>query len=126
MPSTEPQGHLVRQIAALLAAIPHARAAALMGYDGLPVVVHGVDDAIRTALPDALIEHAHALAMLRRSEAPPAGAVTELVSYGQAGALVLQPLGDAYYLAVLLLPQGLVGQARHAMRCAEGALRREL
>jgi predicted regulator of Ras-like GTPase activity (Roadblock/LC7/MglB family) len=115
------------EIDALLDQVPGAQSAALMGFDGLPVVVRERVPAA-TDLPTWLTEYAQTLAVLRRAaaEVPAGGTPTDLVIYTPVATVLLRPVHSNYFLAVVQTPQAPAGRARFYMETLALALRHEL
>lgn len=115
-------------MATLLAQLPEAQAVALMGFDGLPVMVRHAGP-LGDALAAALTEYAQALVALRRGGRESlhlGGAPTDLIVHGPQATVLLRPLHDDYFLAVVQAPQAPVGRARFFVDLALPALLAEL
>ena len=110
---------------AILRAAPGAWACCIMGFDGLTVEARESPQCPATALT-WVTEMSAALAALRRagqkSAAAEVGAWDDLVLSSGLCHLVVSALGDAYFVALVVGPQGLSGQGRHVLRQHRPAL----
>jgi predicted regulator of Ras-like GTPase activity (Roadblock/LC7/MglB family) len=114
-------------LAELLGHIPDAQAASLMGYDGLSVATSS-RGAPLPHLETWLTEYAQTLVCLRRAaqEVPSAGAPQDVVIQTDAAQVLLRPLHQDYYLAVVQHAHAPQGRARFYMSVSAQALRAEL
>lgn len=114
-------------IAELLGQIPQAQAASLMGYDGLPVAVCTRGEPA-AELSSWLTEYAQTLVSLRRAaiEVPDAGVPVDVVIHTPVATVLLRPVHQDYYLAVVQHPEAPHGRARFFMEATAGVLSQEL
>ena len=115
------------QIQALVEAVPGATAAVLMGYDGIAVDSyqrpdHGIDSAAVLAEFGATLQQFNRSGLLQAEVGP----MQELLFKSLKHTTVLRPLNEAYYLAMVLRPDGISGKARFMMRLASPQLLRDL
>lgn len=110
----------LEDVLAELAALPHARAAALAGFDGLLV-----DEAFRPAdgrqpraLDGAVVELTHAWNGVRRAGADylDGGAVRELVVVADGGVVVSHTVAHAWFALVWADTEIDLERARRALR----------
>ena len=115
------------EIQALVAAIPGATAAVLMGMDGIPIDTFQLPQQ-SLDVPSVLAALAASLQQLSKSSllVGELGGVEELVINGKQMTAVLRPLTESYFLAMLLAPGAISGKARFLMRLAAPRLIREL
>jgi predicted regulator of Ras-like GTPase activity (Roadblock/LC7/MglB family) len=103
---------------------PGAIACTLMGFDGIAIDTFNAGDLDLTAL---MVDYTAAAQQLRNSSrSSVAGPLQELTIVGERVSLLLRPVSNEYFLAVLLSSRGLVGKARFLMRVSVGALAKEL
>jgi predicted regulator of Ras-like GTPase activity (Roadblock/LC7/MglB family) len=111
---------------ALLADVPGARSATVMGFDGIAI------DTSDSSAADgneqaAAVEVAAVTSQLRRAaEGLNAGEVTEVTLETEGLTTILRPITDEYVLAVSLTAGGWTGKARYLMRIAAPKLALEL
>jgi predicted regulator of Ras-like GTPase activity (Roadblock/LC7/MglB family) len=116
-------------LAAVVNGTPGARAAVLMGADGIPVEefcseAEGID------LPSIAVEFQRVLAEARKVadmvDAEGAGALEELVLQTSRGQLLFRALDEEYFLVVALDRNGFLGKARYLIASLLRDIRQEL
>jgi predicted regulator of Ras-like GTPase activity (Roadblock/LC7/MglB family) len=116
-------------LAAVVNGTPGARAAVLMGADGIPVEEfcnedEGID------LPSIAVEFQRVLAEARKVadmvDAEGAGALEELVLQTSRGQLLFRALDEEYFLVVALGRNGFLGKARYLIASLLRNIRQEL
>jgi predicted regulator of Ras-like GTPase activity (Roadblock/LC7/MglB family) len=110
---------------AVLESVSGARAAALLGLDGMPVATVGA----RGDLPLDLIAASYADLARRGSRSSRESGLSdtvELVVVAAGGTVVLRIVDDEYGLLVVLEPHGSLGRARYEMYKAAVVLEHEL
>jgi len=124
----------LEDVLAELAALPHARAAALAGFDGLLVdeafLLAGADgssgadgstvDARAPALDGAVVELTHAWNGVRRACADylDGGGAREMIVVADGGLVLSHTVADAWFALVWADPEVDVERARAALRGA--------
>jgi len=110
----------------LLAEIPGARSATVMGFDGIAIDTRDATTSEGTEQA-AAVELAAVTSQLRRAaESLGAGDVKEVTLETDGLTTVLRPLTGEYLLALTLGPDGFIGKARYLMRLAAPGITAEL
>ncbi len=107
---------------------PGAIACTVMGFDGIAIDSFEVGGG-ELDLPALVVEYSAAAKQLRRAAAEQAPGGGDLVEMGvtvENLSLLLRPLTDEYFLAVVLKVDGLAGKARYLMRVTAPAIAKEL
>ncbi len=114
-------------IAGLLSALPQGQAASLMGFDGLPVA-EATGSTLPCLLATWLTEYAQTLVTLRRAakEVPEGGQPLDVVVHTTEATVLLMPVGQAHFLAVVQHRDAPIGRARYYMKLTAEALAHEL
>ncbi|WP_420822017.1 roadblock/LC7 domain-containing protein [Streptomyces avicenniae] len=113
-------------LAHLVERLPHARKAVLLGSDGLPRAVHGMDaeDADQLA---ALAAGLHALARTAGTRLPDAGGrVRQITVRLDSGLLIVTAAGQTAALAVLADPEADAAALGHEMALLVRSVRASL
>lgn len=113
----------------LLIQLPGAKAAVLMGFDGLAVAeATGPEASLPEPLSTWLTEYAQTLVTLRRAkdEVPKAGTPVDVVVHTTVATVILRPVQSAYYLGVVQHLEAPTGRARFYMQALAQALEQEL
>lgn len=110
----------------ILTSVPGARAATVMGFDGIAIeskesmTADGTESA-------AAVEVAAVTSQLKRAaEGLGAGEVREIALQTDGLVTLLRPLTSEYCLAVTVGPEGLTGKARYLMRVLAPRITAEL
>ncbi len=110
----------------LLADVPGARSATVMGFDGIAITTKDSLSADGTEAA-AAVEVAAVTSQLRRAaEGIGAGEVREITLETDGLTTLLRPLTSEYCLAMTLGPEGLAGKGRYLMRILAPRIAAEL
>jgi predicted regulator of Ras-like GTPase activity (Roadblock/LC7/MglB family) len=105
---------------------PGAKAAILMGFDGIAVeqyVVEGAD----TDIESMAMEFSFRLIELRKAAASlEMGEVSEIAVRADAGTVLVRCLGEEYFVAMLMQSHGHFGKGRWLLRSTAASLQGEL
>lgn len=103
-----------------------AVACSIMGFDGIPVenvVAQPNDFDIQTLL----IEYANMAQQIRQTAETLANGMTEeVIIRTEKIAILLRLVTDEYFIALILRPEGNVGQGRYRLRISSAQLKPEL
>lgn len=110
-------------ISELVKRVDGARAAILMGYDGIPLE-ESRKEGVDTDIQLIGIEYSNILKEMKRaSDILEAGEVTEVSIITGNGIVVVRGVLDEYFLMVYLVPDGNLGKARYLMKMAAPKLK---
>lgn len=110
----------------LMKEVPGARAATVMGFDGIAI------ESVETMTADgteqaATIEVAAVTSQLQRAaEGLGAGEVREIAVESEGMTTLLRPITSEYFIALTLGPEALVGKGRYLMRIMAPTVAAEL
>ena len=110
----------------LLAGLPGARSATVMGFDGIAIDSVDVDGATGQEQAAAVEVAAITSQLKRAAEGLGAGDVREVTLETDGLVTLLRPLTSEYLLAVTLGHEGFTGQARYRMRVLAPTLAADL
>lgn len=110
----------------LLREVPGARAATVMGFDGIAIESADAQDADGTEQA-ATIEVAQVTSQLQRAaQGLGAGEVREISVEADGHTTLLRPVNSEYFLALTLAPGALVGKGRYMLRVMAPGIASEL
>jgi hypothetical protein len=105
---------------------PGALACVTMGFDGIAIDSYELGGEVD--IPTLTIEYAAAAPHLRRAaaEGGAGGALMELAVTGSKLSMIIRPITDEYFMAVVLAPGALHGKARYLLRITGPVVAKEL
>jgi predicted regulator of Ras-like GTPase activity (Roadblock/LC7/MglB family) len=107
--------------------VPGALLCTLMGKDGIAIDTVETSDSLEKELINATVELAAVMGhVLAASSGLQSGALSELVLGGQELLVIVRPVTDEYFVALLMEPGGNFGKGRYLLRILAPRLQDEL
>lgn len=98
----------------------------IMGTDGIPVEKVWQPEAAEMNLDIAVAEYTSLVRNARRTNREMGfGSLNEAVLSGESGIFILRFIGEDYFIAMILSPDGNFGRGRYELRRAELLLEKE-
>jgi len=106
---------------------PGAKAAILMGFDGIAVDQWVAEEAADTDIESMAMEFSFRFIELRKAaQSLDMGDVSDIAVKAEHGVFLVRCLGEDYFVATLLGASGHFGKGRWMLRSSAGALASEL
>jgi predicted regulator of Ras-like GTPase activity (Roadblock/LC7/MglB family) len=103
-----------------------ALASVVMGFDGVPVEQY-IHDGAAIDLETIGVEYSNALTEVRRTaDALASGAVQEVSVVTENALVLLRPVNQEYFVALVLTSEGNLGKGRFVLKRAARALAQEM
>ncbi len=104
-----------------------ALACSVMGFDGISVETHQIEDAADLELTNTWVEYANVLTQVKAAaELLKTGAVTELSINSEKVITLMRLVTPEYFLVLALRPTGNYGKGRYVLRLAAPKVQAEL
>jgi predicted regulator of Ras-like GTPase activity (Roadblock/LC7/MglB family) len=104
-----------------------ALACSIMGFDGIAVETHQVDDASELDLTSTWVEYANILTQVKNAaELLKTGAVSELSINSEKIITLMRLVSADYFIVLALRPEGNYGKGRYVLRIAAPKVKAEL
>ncbi|MFZ5468527.1 MAG: roadblock/LC7 domain-containing protein [Myxococcota bacterium] len=112
---------------AAVSQVEGALACTIMGFDGIAVETHQLDESAELDLSSVWVEYANVLSQVKNAaELLKTGAVSELSINSEKVITLMRMVSPEYFLVLALRPEGNYGKGRYVLRLTAPKVKAEL